>query len=160
MFKLSHARAAGLLLVPVLGLVACEAGEGPDFISENNGQTTTTTDNTQLTEQMFLGKWDLDGERTNAANGSPGVDAIPSDIAKDIFGNGWRFKTGGVVETDQAVGWTTGSWKLEGKNTLAVQEKGEMEPKKFSAQFINGFMYLKNANGKTYVYEKDKYFGL
>ena len=132
-----------------LGPTACNSsGGGPRF---------NTKPGEQVTEAMLLGKWDLDGERTNTANGHGGVGAIPSDVTKDVLGKGWKFDPDGVLKTDRAVGWKTGSWRLEGKSTLVVNEgSGEQ---KYDAHFQDGYLYLKKADGKFLVFERDTDFG-
>ncbi len=142
-----------LSLTALCALPACDA------IKDNAGSTLTTEPNQQLTPAMFLGKWDLDGERTNATNGNSGVAAIPSDIAKDIFGKGWKFADKGVLLTDKPLGTDNGSWRIEGNNTLIVKETPAAVERRFAASFRTGYMYLKQPDGKWLVFEKDKFFG-
>lgn len=127
-------------------------------LQDNNGSTLTTAEGEQITEVMLLGKWDLDGERTNTANGNPGVGAIPSDIAKDLFGEGWEFRPSGVLRTDDVVGSIPGTWRIEGKDKLIVKENANSPELHFMASFRDGFLYLKNVGGRFMVFEKDKYF--
>lgn len=142
-----------LSLAIVCGLPACDA------LKDNGGSNLTTDPNQQLTAEMFKGKWDLDGERTNAANGISGISSIPSDVAKDIFGKGWRFSDQGVLLTDKPLGAENGSWRIEGNNTLVVKETPSAIDRRFAASFRSGFMYLKQPDGKWLVFEKDKFFG-
>lgn len=141
--------------VAAFSFVACSS------MSDNEGSTLTTKDGEQITEAMIVGKWDLDGERTNTANGNAGVGAIPDDVVKDVFGAGWRIQPNGVMQTDKTVGSDVGAWKIEGKNTLIVQEnKAANSPEvRYEASFRDGFMYLKKSDGKYAVMEKSKFFG-
>jgi len=138
-----------------LAPLGCTSGEKP--LAANSGKVINTTPDQQLTEDLFIGKWDLDGERTNTANGDGGVTDIPSDVVKDVLGKGWRFEKGGLLKTDQVVGWKTGSWRIDGKNKLIADEgKGAFN---YEASFKDGFLYLKKADGKVLVFERDKFFG-
>ena len=152
-FTLSLATAA---LAAAIGLTACTSG--PEPIQDNSGKIINTQPGEQLLEEQFVGKWDIDGERTNNAQGQGGVTAIPSDILKDTLGKGWRFERGGVLKIDAVVGSKTGSWRIVGKDGLAVTTpEGDQS---FTAQFRAGYLYLKRADGKWFVFERDKYFGL
>jgi len=142
-----------------LALAGCDSTPTTSHLQDNNGSTLTTTEGQQITEDMMLGKWDLDGELTNTANGNSGVDAIPSDIVKDVLGTGWKFERGGVLRTDQVIGSKPGTWKIEGTNTLVVQEGGQIEPHKYQVSFRGGYMYLKRNDGRWMVMERDKFFG-
>src|SRR6187399_268904 len=84
--KLSRTIVLGLALLGAAALfqIGCASGDKP--LAANSGKMLTTTPGQQLTEDMFIGKWDIDGERTNTANGYSGVGAIPADIARDMFG--------------------------------------------------------------------------
>ena len=137
-----------------LGLMGCTSGDKP--LQPNSGKSIDSTPGQTLTEAMFLGKWDIDGERTNTANGHGSVAAIPADITRDILGKGWRFEPHGDLKVDQAVGWKTGSWKLSGDSLTVDEGKG---PHTYTAQFKDGYLYLKTADGKTLVFERDKFFG-
>ena len=142
-----------------LGLATLGVGctSGPDPLADNSGHRLTTRDGQQLAEAMFLGKWDLDGERTNNVNGGGGVTAIPTDVIKDVLGKGWRFESGGNLKSDLPVGWRNGSWRIEGKNTLVVNEgKGDQ---RYAAKFNEGYLYLTKTDGKVLVFERDKFFG-
>ncbi len=148
----------GALVAVVLCLpIACTT------LEDNNGSTYTSRDDEQLTEAMFVGgKWDLDGERTNVANGDGSAGAIPSDIGKDMFGEGWKFLIGGVMKVDSGpFSSTTGTWRISGKNQLILQEDVEKNTKvlNFIASFKDGYLYLKNAKGQFMVFERDKFFG-
>ena len=135
-----------------LGLTGCST------LQDNEGSTLTTQDNEQLKPEYFIGKWDEDGERTNTANGNSGVVAIPADVFKDVLGKGWQFEAKGILKIDAIVGSDTGSWKLEGKDQLAMTLPGDKQ-RKFTASFKEGYLYLKGENGKTTVFEKSKFFG-
>lgn len=129
-------------------------------LQDNEGSTTTTADGAQITNEMMIGKWDLDGERTNTANGNAGVGAIPDDVIKDVFGKGWKFEAGGVLRTDEVVGSTPGKWRIDGKNTLVVSESSANGAEtRYEVAFRDGFMYLKGQDGKFSVMEKSKFFG-
>jgi len=140
-------------------LAGCDGSNTPSALKDNDGSTLTTRDGRQITEDMLVGKWDLDGERTNTANGHSGVVAIPSDVVKDVLGKGWRFERGGVLRTDQVVGSKPGTWRIEGANTLAIDEGGDRSPKSYKMSFRDGFLYLQRTDGSYIVFEKDKFFG-
>ena len=140
-----------------LASTGCESTQTSNTLSENSGSTLTTTEGQQITDDMLLGKWDLDGELTNTANGNSGVEAIPSDIVKDVLGKGWRFERGGVLRTDAVVGSKAGTWKIDGKNTLTVQEAGQVDPHSYQVSFRGGYMYLKRGDGRYMVMERDKF---
>jgi hypothetical protein len=148
--------ALGLLTVALVF-----SAPGCSSLEDNDGSRLTTAESDQITESMLLGKWDLDGERTNTANGSSGVGAIPSDVGKDLGGEGWRFDVGGSLRTDQPVGTKQGRWRLTGKDSLTVQEDvANNSPElHFQVSFRDGFMYLKNSDGRYMVMEKNKFFG-
>jgi hypothetical protein len=148
-----------VLLCASAAITGCDSADTPSTLKDNSGSTLTTSAGQQITPDMLYGKWDLDGERTNKANGSAGIDAIPSDITKDVLGKGWRFEANGVLKTDDVVGSKPGSWRLEGGDTLVIQEAGQVEPRSYDISFRNGFMYLRGSDGKYMVMEKDKFFG-
>ena len=129
---------------------------------DNEGSKLTTSPDEQLTEEMFLDKWDLDGEKTNSANGHSSVGAIPDDIGKDMFGEGWRFERGGVLRVDHDLGTKAGKWRIEGKNLLVLQEDVEKnsEEIRLTASFRNGYLWLENGKGRFMVFERKKFFGL
>jgi len=142
------------------GLVAgCHSDNDNATLKDNSGSNLTTTSGQQITESMLVGKWDLDGERTNSANGHSGVTSIPSDITKDVLGKGWKFEPGGVLKTDQVVGSKHGTWRIEGNNTLVVLESPNATPKSYEASFRDGFLYLHRPDGTWMVFEKSKFFG-
>lgn len=149
-----------LLAASLIGLI----GPACTTLEDNNGSTLTTRDDEQIVEAMFIGgKWDLDGERTNTANGNGEVGAIPSDITKDMFGEGWSFRAEGVLKVDSGpFSETTGMWRIAGKNQLVIQEDVEKNSKvmNFVASFKEGYLYLKNAKGQFMVFERDKFFGM
>ena len=67
------------------------------------------------------------------------MSSIPSDITKDIMGKGWKFAPGGVLKTDQVVGSKHGTWRIDGNNTLIIQESPNAQPKTFDASFRDGY---------------------
>jgi hypothetical protein len=113
----------------------------------------------QLKSEMFLGKWDLDGERTNKANGQTSAASIPSSILKDVMGKGWRFEKDGVLLTDTTGSARAGKWAIEGTDTLAVQEHDQTEPTHYTARFSDGYLKLTRADGKIMVFQRDKFYG-
>lgn len=135
---------------------------GCSTFDDNYGSDFTTKEGDPITEGMLIGgKWDLDGELTNTANGNPGVGAIFSDIGKDMFGEGWQFLSGGVFKADDGLGETTGHWRIKNKNQLIIQEDVRKNTPElfFEASFKSGYLYLKNAEGKFMVLERGKFFG-
>lgn len=148
-----------VLIACGLALTACETGSSTRAIEDNEGSTLTTAPGQQLNESMFLGKWDLDGERTNTINGAGGVGAIPADVVMDVLGKGWRFESGGVLRVDRAVGTARGSWKIEGADTLVTTEPSKDGSQRYTASFRDGYLYLKAADGRWYVMERSKFFG-
>lgn len=144
-----------VVLASAFTLPACTSG--PEPVQENAGKAINTQPGEQLIEDQFIGKWDLDGERTNNARGQGGVTAIPSDIFKDTLGKGWRFERGGVLKIDATVGTKTGSWRIVGKDGLALTTPNGDQS--FTAQFRAGYLYLQRSDGKWFVFERDKYFG-
>lgn len=113
----------------------------------------------QLKPEMFLGKWDLDGQRTNEANGKSAATAIPSSIFKDVMGAGWRFERDGVMFTDAATSAKPGKWSLEGLDVLVIQEYQKPEPVRYAARFSDGYLRLKRADGVYLVLQRNKFFG-
>ena len=87
------------------------------------------------------------------------MEDIPSDILKDVFGEGWKFEPGGVLRTDVTAGDVTGSWRLEGENTLYLKERLGDSDRKFEIRFTDGYMYLKGADGRYMIMERNKFFG-
>ena len=155
-FNTHRLLAAAVISVGAIGLTVAGCDMSPDVLEDNNGSALTTTPGAQLKESMFLGKWDLDGERTNTANGNSGVTDIPTDVVKDILGKGWKFHAGGGLSIDQTIGTKEGSWKLQG-DTVTIDEGGG--PHTYTARFQDGFLYLKKADGKYIVLERAKFFG-
>ena len=148
-----HLLVATALSAALLFISACTA------LEDNRGSSYTTEPGAAVDRAMFVGKWDVDGERTNTANGNPGVGAIPSDIWTDLFGAGWEFKKLGVLAVDSGAGTVVGDWRFEEPNRLYIKEKKDAEEKRFEVQFIDGYMYLKEPNGQITVMERDKFFG-
>jgi hypothetical protein len=145
----------------VFTLTACCAlplAVGCNSMEDNEGSVLTTTTDQQLTESMFLGKWDLDGERTNTVNGQGGVEDIPSDVFKDVLGAGWEFQRNGVLKIDRTIGTRTATWRIEGANALVINDPDKGETR-YEASFRDGYMYLKNPAGRWMVMEKGKFFG-
>ena len=77
----------------------------------------------------------------------------------DISGAGWKFEAKGILKVDQTVGYKVGSWKLSPTNRLAVTLPKAAEPSVYEVSFKDGFMYLKDEDGKFKVMEKNKFFG-
>ena len=150
-------RNVALLIVASAVVGGCSLRSGT--MDPDSSKVINTVAGEQLTESMFLGKWDLDGERTNTANGSGGVTAIPSDVLKDVLGKGWVFEKNGSLRTDAIVGSKPGSWSIEGTDTVVIKESGQNEAKQYKARFTDGFLYLQKADGKYFVFERDKFFG-
>ena len=151
--RLSRSSCVALIAAALLVPVGCAA------LDDNDGSTLTTTDGQQIQKTTLIGKWDLDGERTNTANGRPGIGAIPDDIAKDIFGKGWRFRSGGVLLTDKTIGAQEGTWRLEGKDQLHLRERPSASERIYTVSFRDGYMYLRRPDGEHLVMERNKFFG-
>jgi hypothetical protein len=141
-------------------MIACGAGmlSGCSGIMDNDGSRLTTSTGEAITESMLLGKWDIDGERTNEANGSGGVTSIASDVAKDVLSSGWKFEPNGVLKIDGTPLERTGSYSIAGNKVTIKDPKHEALT--FETSFRDGYMYMKYPNGKYKVFEKDKFFGL
>ena len=137
-------------------LVSGGCDMSPSVFEDNEGST-LNTNGQQITTDMLVGKWDLDGERTNTANGNGGVVAIPSDIVTDVLGEGWKFHQGGGISLDRTIGTKEGTWRLDG-DSLTVQPAGE-KAVVYKASFRDGFLYLKPEQGRTLVFERNKFFG-
>lgn len=138
------------------GLGGCSSQSLTLDFRDNDGSTRTTAAGEAIQPHWLWGKWDLDGELTNRANGR----YVPlSDVAKDIFGPGWHFEEAGVLKVDATGGYETGSWWLEGGSVLVVQLPGAIQPQRYQAQFRGGFLYLTNERGGVLVFEKNKFFG-
>ena len=131
----------------------------PPVLQDNEGSTLTTASSEPLRNVMFIGKWDLDGKRTNEANGKTGLGALGPNIAIDMLGTGWKFEPGGLLRTDTTLGPKTGWWRVRGGNELQIKEAGQVEPLRFLAGFRDGFMYLQDTEGKWLVFELNKFFG-
>jgi hypothetical protein len=144
--------ARGVALALLLALGACE------LATDNEGRTYNTTPGETLDPSWLLGKWDLDGERTNAANGNSGVTAIPDDVLKDVFGAGWRFERDGVLLVDGVLGSRGGTWRLEEPDTL-VLKLPEQDTRRYRARFTDGYLYLTGEGGRVRVMERSKFFG-
>lgn len=137
----------------------CEGPSGPRPIADNSGKIVNTAPGDQLKVEDLYGKWDVDGERTNTINGWGDVTAIPADVVTDVLGKGWTFEPHGVLKVDRVIGKSRGTWKLEGKDTLAITEPHSVEVK-YTAQFKDGYLYLlDNARKRYTVFERDKFFG-
>jgi hypothetical protein len=131
----------------------------PDVFKANSGSTLTTAPGQDLAEDMFLGKWDIHGDLTNSANGLNGVQAIPSDIAEDLFGRGWRFERGGIMRISAGLGTHQGEWKVSG-DTVSIRTDRQLSMIDYTAQFSDGYLWLTRRDGRVFVFEKDKFFGL
>lgn len=153
-----HLRLLSLLCLAGCLLWACTSGDQFSLdLRDNDGSQLTTAPGQPLNEVWFIGKWDLDGERTNTANGNSGVAAIPSDILHDIFGEGWKFEHYGFLKVDTTGGYTPATWKLNG-NQLTINFP-DRPAETFVAHFSDGYLYLQDRYGRYRVLEKNKFFG-
>jgi hypothetical protein len=149
--------AIGLVCVGAGFMAGCSSDEIDVNIDDNKGSKLTTTPGTPITEQQLLGKWDLDGERTNLENGKGGAAAIGSNIFKDMFGSGWKFEPKGVIKFDKTGGYTVGSYAIEG-DKVKIRYTGGATDYVYQAHFQEGYLYLKDTQTKTYrVFEKSKF---
>lgn len=144
--------ARGTAIAMLLVLAACE------MTSDNEGRNYNTNPGEPIQESWLLGKWDLDGERTNTANGNAGVIAIPDDVLKDVFGAGWRFEQDGVLLVDGVLGSRGGTWRLESPDVL-VLKLPDREERRYRARFTDGYLYLTGEGGRVRVMERSKFFG-
>ena len=150
-----------VLLLAVAGLgVGCSSDlKDLSFnFEDNDGSTLTTTPGDPVKPEWLKGKWDVDGELTNTANGNPGISSIPENIDEDIFGTGWKFEDGGVLKVDTVGGFDLAHYRLDGC-TLTVKLPDREEESVYQAHFQFGYLYLKDKNGNWTVFEKDKFFG-
>ncbi len=127
-------------------------------IDDNEGIRLTTAPGTALKEDQILGKWDLDGERTDLENGHAGAAALGSNVFKDMFGSGWKFEPAGVIKFDKTGGYTVGSYKIEG-DKLRIRYTSGTRDYVYLAHFQDGYLYLKDVETKSYrVFERSKFF--
>lgn len=150
-----------ILALALVGFAGCSSrpGEISPNVEANDGSSLTTSPGEPLKEAWLLGKWDVDGERTNTANGASGVGAIPSDIFKDVLGDGWKFEPNGVVKIDAAGGYRRGSYTLAGDQVTVVYS-GQPDGITYTdVHFRSGYLYMKKPDGRWIVFEKNKYFG-
>jgi hypothetical protein len=159
---MSHLRKclmAALVLTMGAGFMVGCSSEGIDAnIDDNKGLKLTTVPGTELKEDQILGKWDLDGERTDLENGHAGAGALGSNVFKDMFGSGWKFEQKGVIKFDKTGGYTVGSYKIEG-STLRIRYTSGTKDYVYLAHFQDGYLYLKDVETKTYrVFERSKFF--
>ncbi len=142
-----------LAAVAMIGLMVagCSGPSQADIHAEAKAGTPVTAEN-------VLGKWDLDGEKTNTANGKEGILAIPGDIIKDTLGDGWLLESGGVLKVDDVVGSKTGSWTVS-NGKLTVQLPGRDKKQTYKGTIMGQYMYLE-ANGEYRVFHKNKFFGM
>jgi len=153
-------RHAALLLLCVLSiclLSACNRN-GPDPMAENAGVKLTTKPDQYLRTSMFIGKWDVDGKRTNLANGAAGIGTVPDNFWKDMTGKTWKFEEGGILYTSGTFSKKRGSWRLKGKDRLVVMEYGAPVEVSYETLFRDGYMYLKRPNGAWIVFERSGLF--
>lgn len=143
-------------LLAVVASSGCESHR----LSANSARMVTSVEGHQFTDSMFLGKWDLDGARTNAMNGVSGLSSIPSNLAKDLLGTGWMFREHGDLLTDTVLGKIQGRWRIHGTQTLLVQQSPDRLIMKFKASFRDGYLYLKTEDGRWWVFQRDKFFGI
>ncbi|MBI1375637.1 MAG: hypothetical protein GC159_23245 [Phycisphaera sp.] len=153
-------RAACLTAIVALLLAGGCTGSGPDPMSRNSGVNLTTRPDQSLRTSMFIGKWDINGKRTNLANGNSGLGAAPDNFWKDLTGKGWRFEEGGILWTKATFGSDKGHWRLKGKHELVIQEFGAPTEVTYEAMFRDGYLYLKRPTGGWLVFERDKFLGL
>lgn len=158
-FTIRSSAGSFALLIAAAIAVATGCASGPDPLGENSGRVLNTAPDEQLTPEMFYGKWDLDGDRTNTANGRTGIESVGSDVMKDLTGKGWRLAANGVMHTDKAVGTSLGRWRIDGRNTLIVKESADAIEQTYQASFVDGYLYLHRADGIYLVFERDKFFG-
>ena len=151
-----------LLAISLLSSVGCSSDLKDLSLSfeDNDGSTLTTTPGDPVKPEWLYGKWDVDGELTNTANGNPGIDSIPQNINEDIFGIGWKFEPDGVLKVDVTGGFEMAHYQLDGC-TLRVRLPGRNDESVYFAHFQYGYLYLKE-QGKDAdwtVFEKNKFFG-
>lgn len=137
-------------------LAACSSDRLTLDARDNDGSTRTTKPGEAIDPQWLYAKWDLDGRRTDRANGK---EVFGSDAAKDVFGEGWKFEPNGVLKVDVTGGYESGRWRLDPPNTLVVGLPGLLREDSYTASFRDGFLYLKDAKGRYKVLEKNKFFG-
>jgi hypothetical protein len=148
--------AIGLCGVAATLIAGCSSDSLDLNLEDNKGSMLTTQPGQAITQEMLLGKWDLDGELTNKANGKG--DPIPSSVFKDMFGPGWKFEANGVLKFDTTGGYTEGSYKISG-DKLSIRYAGGAGDTVYTAQFKDGFLYLYHAETQKYrVFEKSKFF--
>ena len=74
------------LALAILALTFLTGCASPKFIPDVDKLALETKPNEQLNEEMFIGQWDLDGEKINTANGAPGVEAQLHELEFEAFG--------------------------------------------------------------------------
>ncbi len=150
----------GMTLAAVFVMVLMVGCSSKKFV-DNEGININSKPGEPIRAAWLMGddtKWDLDGERTNTANGRGGILDIPSDIIKDVLGKGWRFLPRGTLLADGTLKSKPGEWKLDG-NLLTVREYGQPKGITYKAHFRDGFLYLEKPDGKWMVFERNKFFG-
>ena len=127
-----------------------------DFsLKSNSGSALTTHFDKPHIPAMFYGKWDVNGDMTNTANGHSGPASIPSDFAKDWVGVGWKFEPDNVLKVDIPLGYRLGWWQVKG-DKLTIYDG---PPVTYRCHFQSGYLYLQAGDGEWIVLEKNKYFG-
>lgn len=149
------------LLALLLPLTSCTSGmeEVNLSLADNAGSNRTTTPGDPLRPHWFFGKWDIDGRRTNLANGRAGLRTVPNTIYSDILGDGWKFEPNGELKIDGFARARVGQWRIDG-NRLYIIKPGQQAETYYLAHFDAGFLYLYNRDGQWAVFEYNKFFGL
>jgi hypothetical protein len=115
-----------------------------------SGPTVTAPDTTpgdQIMEEYLIGEWCTNRDETANANQAAGLSGLLN--VSPVF---WRFGFGGVwdVSVSGFLFESHGSWRVDNPDKLLLGRKS-MEPEVYSAQFMDGNLFLTDDKGQFTV---------